>query len=66
MTEKEEKAHPSHILKFLLAPRKNCTFGFTRHTSQPFAIPKEPFLTIALFFFEYSFYICQILSNLKL
>lgn len=28
MTEKEEKAHPSHFLKFLLASRTNGTFGF--------------------------------------
>jgi hypothetical protein len=41
--EKEEKAHPSHFLKFLLASRTNGTFGFVRHTSRPFAKPKEPF-----------------------
>jgi hypothetical protein len=28
MTEKKEKAHPSHFLKFLLASRTNGTFGF--------------------------------------
>jgi hypothetical protein len=43
LTEKEEKAHPSHFLKFLFANRTNGTFGFARHTSQPFAKPKEPF-----------------------
>jgi len=43
MTEKKEKAHPSHFLKFLLASRTNGTFGFARHTSRPFAKPKEPF-----------------------
>ena len=43
VTEKEEKAHPSHFLKFLLASRTNGTFGFARHTSQPYAKPKEPF-----------------------
>jgi len=43
VTEKEEKAHPSHFLKFLLASRTNGTFGFARHTSQRFAKPKEPF-----------------------
>jgi len=42
VTEKEEKAHPSHFLKFLLAIRTNGTFGFARHTSRPFAKPKEP------------------------
>lgn len=43
MTEKKEKAKPSHFLKFLLASRTNGTFGFARHTSQHFAKPKEPF-----------------------
>ena len=43
VTEKKEKADPSHFLKFLLASRTNGTFGFARHTSQPFAKPKEPF-----------------------
>jgi hypothetical protein len=43
LTEKAEKAHPSHFLKFLLASRTNGTFGFARHTSRPFAKPKEPF-----------------------
>jgi hypothetical protein len=47
LTEKEEKAHPSHFLKFLLASRTNGTFGFARHTSQPFAKPKEPFFANA-------------------
>jgi hypothetical protein len=28
VTEKQEKAHPSHFLKFLLASRTNGTFGF--------------------------------------
>ena len=41
-TEKKEKTHPSHFLKFLLASRTNGTFGFARHTSRPFAKPKEP------------------------
>jgi hypothetical protein len=45
VTEKKEKAHPSHFLKFLLASRTNGTFGFARHTSRPFAKPKEPFLS---------------------
>lgn len=43
VTEKEEKAHLSHFLKFLLASRTNGTFGFARHASRPFAKPKEPF-----------------------
>ena len=48
VTEKEEKANPSHFLKFLLTSRTNGTFGFARHTSRPFAKPKEPFYTFAL------------------
>ena len=44
VTEKKEKANPSHFLKFLLASRTNGTFGFARHTSRPFAKQKEPFL----------------------
>jgi hypothetical protein len=32
-----------HFLKPILASRTNGTFGFARHTSQPFAKPKEPF-----------------------
>jgi hypothetical protein len=47
LTEKEEKAQPSHFLKFLLASRTNGTFGFARHTSRPFAKPKEPFFANA-------------------
>ena len=43
LTEKKGKQYPSHFLKFLLASRTNGTFGFARHTSQPFAKPKEPF-----------------------
>ncbi len=47
VTEKEEKALPSHYLKFLLTSRTNGTFGFARHTSRPFAKPKEPFFANA-------------------
>ena len=47
VTEKIEKAHPSHFLKFLLASRTNGTFGFARLTSQRFTKPKEPFFAIA-------------------
>jgi hypothetical protein len=43
VTKKQEKATPSHFLKFLFASRTNGTFGFARHTSQRFAKPKEPF-----------------------
>ena len=32
VTEKEEKANPSHFLKFLFASHTNGTFGFARHT----------------------------------
>lgn len=44
VTEKKEKAHPSHFLKFLLASRTNGTFGFAP-TAQatPSAKAKEPF-----------------------
>jgi len=48
VTEKKEKTHPSHFLKFLLVSRTNGTFGFARHTNPPFAKPKEPFFTNAL------------------
>ena len=47
VTEKQEKADPSHFLKFLLANRTNGTFGFARHPDsyrdRPFARPKKPF-----------------------
>jgi len=33
----------THFLKTILASRTNGTFGFARHTSRPFAKPKEPF-----------------------
>jgi hypothetical protein len=45
----------SHFLKTILANRTNCTFGFARHTSRPFAKPKEPFFyqrTRIIFIFE--------------
>jgi hypothetical protein len=47
VTKKKEKAHPSHFLKFLFTSRTNGTFGFARHTSRPFAKPKEPFFANA-------------------
>jgi len=37
----------AHFLKTILASRTNGTFGFARHTSRPFAKPKEPFFAIA-------------------
>jgi hypothetical protein len=37
----------AHFLKTILASRTNGTFGFARHTSRPFAKPKEPFFSIA-------------------
>ena len=45
LTEKKEKAQPSHFLKFLFASRTNGTLGFARHTSRPSAKPKEPFFS---------------------
>lgn len=39
----KRKPNPSHFSKFLLASRTNGTFGFSRHTCQLFAKPKEPF-----------------------
>jgi hypothetical protein len=60
VTEKKEKANPSHFLKFLLASRTNGTFGFARHTSRPFPKPKEPFFATAT---ENNYYICQYLTS---
>ena len=37
----------AHFLKAILASRTNGTFGFARHTSRPFAKPKEPFFANA-------------------
>ncbi len=37
----------AHFLKTILACRTNGTFGFARHTSRPFAKPKEPFFANA-------------------
>jgi hypothetical protein len=43
VTQKKEKAHPSHFLKFLLASRTSGTFGFApTHKADPSAKPKEP------------------------
>lgn len=35
-----------HFLKTILASRTSGTFGFARHTSLPFAKPKEPLFAI--------------------
>ena len=48
VTEKKEKANPSHFLKYLLYRRTNGTFDFARHTSPRFAKPKEPFFANTL------------------
>ena len=40
----------AHFLKTILASRTNGTFGFARHTSRPFAKPKEPFFANALLY----------------
>ena len=37
----------AHFLKTISASRTNGTFGFARHTSRPFAKPKEPFFANA-------------------
>ena len=42
VTEEEEKANPSHFFLFLLASHTKGTFGFARHSCQPFAKTKEP------------------------
>jgi len=48
VTNKQEKANPSHFLKFLLVSRTSGTFGFApTHKADPSAKPKEPLLTNA-------------------
>jgi len=47
VTEKVEKAHPSHFLKFLLASRTNGTFGFARHTAHASQNQKSRFFAHA-------------------
>jgi hypothetical protein len=37
----------THFLKTILTSSTNGTFGFARHTSRPFAKPKEPFFANA-------------------
>jgi hypothetical protein len=43
VTEKKEKANPSHFLELLFASSTNGTFGFAQHTSQRFTKPEELF-----------------------
>jgi len=62
VTEKKEKTLPSHFLKFLLASRTNGTFGFARHTSRPFAKPKEPFFSNAQ---GKNLYFVPLVNNIK-
>ncbi|MCC6253101.1 MAG: hypothetical protein IT238_11650 [Bacteroidia bacterium] len=47
VTEKKEKADPSHFLKFLLTSRTNGTFGFARHTKPMLRKTKRAVFTIA-------------------
>lgn len=50
VTEKKEKAHPSHFLKFLLASRTNGTLVFAPTAqANPSAKAKEPFFFNACF-----------------
>lgn len=43
VTEKKEKANPSHFLKFLLDSNTNGTLAFAQPTNRPFVKAKEPF-----------------------
>ena len=53
LTEKEEKAHPSHFLKFLLASRTSGTFGFAPiHKANPSQNQKSHFFANALTKFD--------------
>jgi len=45
VTEKKEKAHPSHFSRILLASRKNSTLLFTRNTALLFENPKSRFFS---------------------
>ena len=48
VTEKKEKANPSHFLKFLLASRTNGTFGFApTHQAKASQNQKSRFFTHA-------------------
>ena len=50
VTEKKEKAHPSHFLKFLLASRTNGTLAFAPTAqADPTAKAKEPVFFNAFF-----------------
>ncbi|EIM73188.1 hypothetical protein A3SI_18352 [Nitritalea halalkaliphila LW7] len=51
VTEKKEKAHPSHFLKFLLASRTNGTLAFAPDpTSHPFGKSQRAVFFSTLFF----------------
>jgi hypothetical protein len=53
VTEKKEKAHPSHFLKFLLASRTSGTFGFAQtHKANASQNQKSHFLANALTTFD--------------
>ena len=53
VTEKREKADPSHFLKFLLASRTNGTFGFApTHKANPSQNQKSHFIANALTKFD--------------
>ena len=48
LTEKKEKANPSHFLKFLFASRTNGTFGFAQtHEANASQNQKSHFFAIA-------------------
>jgi len=63
VTEKKEKADPSHFFKFLLASCLNGTLGIARHTSRPFAKPKEPFFHVI--FNKFKLHLQQHLNQTK-
>ena len=53
VTEKREKADPSHFLKFLLASRTSGTFGFApKHKANPSQNQKSHFIANALTKFD--------------
>lgn len=60
VTEKKEKAHPSHFLKFLLASRTNGTLAFAPTAqANPSAKAKEPFFFQRFFWqFKINNYFC--------
>jgi hypothetical protein len=59
VTEKKEKAHPSHFLKFLLANRTNGTLAFAPpHKADLSAKAKEPFFLTLFWQFKKNNYFC--------